>query len=710
MPTMEEVLGPEGRLARALPGYEHRGDQLAMAHAVERALAERSYLVAEAGTGTGKTLAYLVPAVLSGRRVIVSTATKTLQEQIWQKDLPLLREACGLEFRAAYLKGRSNYFCLARADEFARAPTFAVREEAALWPRIEAWALETATGDRSELDLPDQLLAWKDLSATSDSCTGRECPRYEECFVTRARAEAAEADVLLVNHHLFFADLAMRTSRAGVEILPEHDVVVFDEAHALEEVATEYFGLQVSSYRVEELARDAARAVADRPDLASFMKSATAELRKAGERFFQGVADGLRGGPRRNVEDSARAPLTEAVLLPLARDQDRVDDALHALRDLLSDPEAPQLAQLARRAGELRVELAAVTAMKEPSRVYFGETRGRGVFLRAAPIDVAEELQARLYRRTDTVVFTSATLAAQGRFDFFRRSVGLAPEFDVVEARFDGPFDFARQAALVSPEGLPEPNDPAFVERAADVIRDLAAVTGGRAFVLCTSTRNMNALHRASRHLPYRILLQGERPKGQAPRALPGGALDPVRDRELLGGRGRARRRALPRRDRPPPVRAARRPDRRGEAPRRGGGRAGRVLRAAGARRGARAQAGVRPARPDEGRPRARRGPRPAPRDEGLRPGVPRDAAALPAAPQRGGGGSVVGAAPSPRSGIECSADRGVSPPAPPWPSSTQTPARSPSRSSTTGRRCPERRRTSSRSSRRSIRRSAGAS
>ena len=529
-PSIEEVLGRRGSLARALPGYEHREDQLAMAHAVEEALTRRAYLVAEAGTGTGKTLAYLVPAVLSHRRVIVSTATKTLQEQIWQKDLPLLRDACGLTFRAAYLKGRSNYYCLARAAEFARAPTFALREEAALWPQIEAWAGETATGDRSELDLPDQLLTWKDLSATSDSCTGRECAFYEECFVTRARAEAAEADVLLVNHHLFFADLAMR-SRAGVEILPEHDVVVFDEAHALEEVATEYFGLQVTSYRLEELARDAARGVADRPDLVSFMKAATSELRKAGDRFFQGVADGLRGagsgrdrrggrvGPTRALvpqqSDDARAPLTEAILAPLARDQDRLDEALHALRDLLSDADAPQLAQLARRAGELRVELAAVTAMKEPSRVYFAETRGRGVFLRAAPIDVAVDLQERLYRRTDTVVFTSATLAAQGRFDYFRRTVGLAPEFDVGELRFEGPFDYGRQAALVSPEGLPEPNDPTFVERAAAAIRDLTAVTGGRAFVLCTSTRNMNALHRASRDLPYRILLQGERPKGR---------------------------------------------------------------------------------------------------------------------------------------------------------------------------------------------------
>jgi ATP-dependent DNA helicase DinG len=502
-----------------------------MARAVAHALSARRYLVAEAGTGTGKTLAYLVPAVLSGRRVIVSTATKTLQEQLWGKDIPLLRDACGLAFTAAYLKGRSNYYCLARGEEFARAPTFAAREDAALWPRIEAWARETETGDRSEIDLPDHYQTWKDLSATSESCVGRECARYEECFVTRARALAAEADVLLVNHHLFFADLGMRTSRAGVEILPEHDAVVFDEAHALEDVATEYFGLQVSSWRVEELARDAQRAVADRPDLGSMMRQVTAELRKAGERFFQGVADGLRGRPaalhpprrghghaqarRPDDDETVRAQLTEDVLLPLEREQARVDAALAELRDLVADAPSPALSQLARRAGELRVELAAVTAMKEPSRVYFGEVRGRGVFLRAAPIVVAEELQARLYRRTDTVVFTSATLAAQGRFDYFRRQVGLAPEFDVDEARFPGPFDFARQAAVVSPDGLPEPNAPGFVEAAAEAVRALTEVTGGRAFVLCTSTRNMHALHRASRHLPYRILLQGERPKAR---------------------------------------------------------------------------------------------------------------------------------------------------------------------------------------------------
>jgi ATP-dependent DNA helicase DinG len=528
-PGVEGVLGEGGRLAQALPGYEHRSDQLEMARAVERAIDRRGYLVAEAGTGTGKTLAYLVPAILSGRRVIVSTATKALQEQIWEKDIPLLRDACGLEFAAAYLKGRANYYCLARCDEFARAPRFHTPDEQAYWPEIEAWARQTESGDRAELDLPDHYQTWRDLSATSENCAGRECARYEDCFVTRARAFAAQADVLLVNHHLFFADLAMRTSRAGVEILPDHDVVIFDEAHALEDVATEYFGLQVSSYRVEELSRDALRAVADRPDLASMLREATGDVRKAGERFFQAVADGLRGSGagqgwsrarpaarRRPVEEEGvKAGLSEAVLAPAARELERLDGALASLRDLLAEAPSQPVAQIARRAGELRVELQAVTAMKEASRVYFGEVRGRGVFLRAAPIDVAIELQERLYRRTDTVIFTSATLAAQGRFTFFRTQVGLAPELEVEEVRYPGPFDFTRQAALVTPDGLPEPSQPDFVRAAAEVIRDLTEVTGGRAFVLCTSNRNMVAFRDACRDLPYQLLLQGERPKSR---------------------------------------------------------------------------------------------------------------------------------------------------------------------------------------------------
>jgi ATP-dependent DNA helicase DinG len=519
------LLGPGGALARALPGYEHRADQLAMASKVTDALVRRRYLIAEAGTGTGKTLAYLVPAALSGRKIVVSTATKTLQEQIWTKDLPLLFEKLGIEVEAAYLKGRANYYCKERGAKFAERPIFATREEEAAWPAIEDWVRTTETGDRGELDLPDAYGAWRELSATGDTCLGKECRQYEECFVTRARAKAAGASLVLVNHHLFFADLAMRTSRAGVEVLPDYEAVIFDEAHAIEGVATEYFGLLVSSYRVEELARDAERAVADRPDLAKLVKEGTAELAKASERFFDGVAERLardtlnlpppaRGG-RAGERGAARAALTPAMLAPLERDQARLDVALEDVRELFVDDGSPLVAALARRAAELRSELAAVTALKEPSRVFFGEARGRGVFLRAAPIDVADELVDRLYRRVDTIVFTSATLAAGGRFDYFRRQVGLAPELDVEEAIFPGPFDYKTQAALVVPQGLPEPAHPGFFAAAAEAVRALTAITGGRAFVLSTSVRGMKALHGALRDLPYQLLLQGERPKGK---------------------------------------------------------------------------------------------------------------------------------------------------------------------------------------------------
>jgi ATP-dependent DNA helicase DinG len=635
---VDDLLGPGGALDRVLPAYEHRGDQLEMARAVERALTRRHHLVVEAGTGTGKTLAYLVPAALSGRRVVISTATKALQEQIWWKDLPLLRDRCGLGVEAAYLKGRSNYLCLERLVRFERAPTFTVRDEADQWPALRDWADATETGDRAELDLPDQFAAWKDLSATSDTCLGRECDLYDECFVTRARARAAEAQLVLVNHHLYLADLGMRTGAAGAEVLPGHDVVIFDEAHALEEVATEYFGLEVSSWRVEELARDAARAVGDRPDLAAMMKELTGELRRAGERYFEAVGGALRaaagagrggGRARRGDEEPARAALQAGTLEATAEARHRLDAALDQLRDTLADADTTPLAQLARRASEVRVELAAVTAANEPTRVYFGEVRGRGVYLRAAPLDVGGELRQRLFARLDTTIFTSATLCAQGRFDFFRRQVGLDETLEVEEARFPGPFDFTRQAALVVPDGLPEPNQPGFVEAAAAVIAELCAVTGGRAFVLCTSHRNMQAFHAAAAGLPWPRLLQGERPKHrllEAFRAEPSVLFATASFWEGVDVPGEAL--SLVVIDRLPfsppndPVVAARLA----------------ALEADGRDGFSELQAD-----PDHHRPRAGGGAGPAPGHQGLRPGLPRHPAPQPPAPHRRRGPGLVG-------------------------------------------------------------------
>ena len=260
MSDLPELLGPGGALSRVLPGYEPRAPQLAMAERVEAALTKSRALVVEAGTGTGKTLAYLLPAARSGLKVVVSTATKTLQEQLADKDVPLLK-ALGVDAKVAFLKGRQNYLCLLRFDQFMRNPTFAVREEAALFEGIADWAQTTQTGDRAELSgLPENLASWRDLSASADQCIGQKCQHYDRCFVFRMRRQAADADVIVVNHHLFFADLALRSSSAGdagAAVLPRYDAVVFDEAHAVEEVATEHFGAQLSSFRVSELGRDA---------------------------------------------------------------------------------------------------------------------------------------------------------------------------------------------------------------------------------------------------------------------------------------------------------------------------------------------------------------------------------------------------------------------------------------------------------------------
>ncbi len=513
--TVEGVLGPTGALRRALPGYEHRPEQLRMAQEVEQAFAGRSYLMAEAGTGTGKTLAYLVPAVLSGRKVVVSTATKTLQEQIFLKDIPLLREQVGLPFAAAYLKGRSNYLCLHRLEAFTQQPQFVTRDEAHHYDQLTYWAQTTETGDRAELDLPESFATWGQLSTTSETCLGQRCPLYDSCFVTRMRKRAEEADVVVVNHHLFFADLAIRSrqgGRGGDGVLPRYDAVVFDEAHALEDVATEYFGRQVSSWRVEELCADAARALPADDGRSGLLAAVALKLRGEAEVLFKAAprALGLSQG-----EASTR--LTSKSFLPLREPTHRVLESLAALASMTVSPDEPELSALCRRAGEIGDELDFIQRADSVDHVYWAQARGRGTFLRASPIDIASELQRRLYASVDTLVFTSATLAAGGQFDFFARRLGLSQDGaggPVRELSVESPFDYASQAALYTPPHLPEPNAPGFLEALAEELIQLTYLTDGRCFALFTSLRNMEAVHQLSKNrLPYQILLQGERPK-----------------------------------------------------------------------------------------------------------------------------------------------------------------------------------------------------
>ncbi|NNB89417.1 ATP-dependent DNA helicase [Corallococcus exiguus] len=515
--SVDSLLGPGGALEEALPAYEHRPEQLQMARAVERAFSEGSYLLAEAGTGTGKTLAYLVPALLAGRKVVVSTATKTLQDQVFFKDLPLLSEKLGLRFEAAYLKGRGNYLCLHRYESFEKDPQFVSREEAKQWPLLKKWVTQTETGDRAELDLPESFAAWSRLSTTSETCLGSRCSQYDTCFVTRMRKRAEAADLLVVNHHLFFADLALRSSGKRTEgVLPFYDAVIFDEAHALEDAASGHFGCSVSNYRLEELSRDAVAALQAKDERHATLSALAQRVRSHADALFLQAPRAL--GMSSQESTVALRPETMG---KLSGALEQVREGLAALASFAGSEREPELAAIHRRAEEMAEQLSFLEKSESADHVYWAEARGKGLFLRASPIDVAKELRDRLYGALDTVVFTSATLAADSRFDFFAKRMGMyddegQPVTRVRTLAVPSPFDFPRQSALYLPTHLPDPSAPGFIEAAAEEIIQLCEVTGGRAFVLFTSLRNMvRAYELTATRLPYQALLQGERPKQQ---------------------------------------------------------------------------------------------------------------------------------------------------------------------------------------------------
>jgi len=510
-----------------------------MAEAVELALEREAHLFVEAGTGTGKTLAYLVPAVLSGRKVIVSTATRALQEQIFVKDLPLVASvlaAHGVPVRAALMKGLANYVCLRRFDEARANPARDLAQHAhdRELARIAAWLESTATGDRSELsDLPEDAAAWREVASSSETRIGAGCEHFERCFVTRMRREAEAAQIVVVNHHLYLADLALRSSPRGAHasVIPAHDAVVFDEAHQLEDVATDFFGVRVSSARVEALLRDAERSlvranVLDGPSAARpgrRRKPASAPIgpvrgtleqaRDASRAFFASLAfRGTVGDARRVLSDDDVTPGVRAA-------HQALDLRLEALEAVARSRGEEPLQLIARRAGDLRDALRDILAGERASddgemtdQVRWLDVRSRSVSLGASPVDVGSTLRARLFDRVPTVVATSATLATGGGFHFAKARLGAPP--DTVELLVESPFDFASRAALYLPEDLPEPADPAFDGRAADRIAELARMTGGGAFVLCTSARAMKSLHGCLRsRLDLPLLVQGEGPK-----------------------------------------------------------------------------------------------------------------------------------------------------------------------------------------------------
>jgi ATP-dependent DNA helicase DinG len=551
--AVREAFSETGALARVLDGYEPRDGQRHMAEAVAAVVESGGMLLAEAGTGTGKTLAYLIPAILSGHRVLVSTGTKNLQEQIFFKDLPALRDALGVPFTATLMKGRANYLCLHRWELYrdgvdgntSAAGRLIETSDRVLLPIIDHWAKKTETGDRAELrDLPENLPLWHEIAAEADTCLGTECPRYDECFVTRMRQRAAESDVVIVNHHLLCADAAVRQSEYG-EVIPFCPTLVVDEAHQLEDIATQYFGCSVSGYRVDDLVRDAQHLLHANEDLARDLARVSDHSRM----FFSGLAlpfDSRSGHPeqRRGVAralqpgggQESRARYTAESLEDHFEDGMALAGALEGLEATLALAQKPDanttsdvneaLATLQRRAGEMRNDLRFLMRASDPDFVYYVETRGRGIFLRASPIDVSRIVRDVLFERMRAIVLTSATLAVDGSFEYVRTRLGIR---QASEVRVASEFDFARQALLYLPRRVPPPKAPAFAEAAAREITEILKRSRGRAFVLFTSYAVLRAVQQVvEMTLPYPILVQGTAPRTdliERFRATPGAVL-----------------------------------------------------------------------------------------------------------------------------------------------------------------------------------------
>lgn len=506
-PSMQEVFGPGGLLERCMiGGYEHRRAQLQMAERVQDALTSRHHVIVEAGTGTGKTLAYLIPAICSGRRVVISTATKSLQEQLYQKDIPFLQKHFAPDLKVAVMKGRSNFLCRAKLHQIADQPVLKGLDEMDSFRQIREWAKLTETGDRAELSfLPDDSELWLRMDARRETCTGQKCPEFRECFITAMQQRAKEADLIIVNHHLFFADLALKQDDFG-SILPEYAAVVFDEAHEMEDVASDYFGRQISNYRFEELARDADIALRLLHLGTPALLRRTQRIRERGRAFFEGFPP--RDG-RYPFERSER----EAFLQQHRETYDALVTALKGLETefaaMTQKPE--ELLRLARRSFDIQQELSFLFESNERNYVYWYERRGKGVFLAATPIDVSQILRTQLFEKFESITLTSATLTVAGRFEYIRQRLGLD---HAKEDALPPEFDWANQALLYLPRSLPDVRNPSFSQDAADEIVKLLELSQGRAFCLFTSYSQMNDLfQRVSCRVSFPLLLQGTAPR-----------------------------------------------------------------------------------------------------------------------------------------------------------------------------------------------------
>jgi ATP-dependent DNA helicase DinG len=510
---LEQMLGPEGPIAANHPLYEYRPGQIEMAKAVMRAIDQNRHLCVEAGTGTGKTLAYLVPAIFSNKRVIISTATKNLQEQLYLKDIPFLERALGRKLSVCYMKGRSNYLCWNRLEEIEGGAYLFSPHDPKYLKLIRKWAQQTTTGDRAELsELPEDILLWHHLDARREICTGQKCRNFDSCFVTRIRQQALQSDIIIVNHHLFFADLALRQGDFG-SVLPDYSIIVFDEAHELEDVATQYFGVMISNYRIEEFARDTDRVLNETGALSGFLSDQIAKVQERAKDFF-GRFHGREG---RYVLESlgpgsiVRRGLNGGDLLNEAYSglRTQLEVIRTALRNL--SVQSDSIDGLGRRCRELQDDLSTILESESKEHVFWIELRGRGVFLWASPINISSIMGERLFSMVDSAILTSATLSTGGNFQFAKSRLGID---DANELIVPSHFDFANQSILYIPQNIPEPREEGWVRQASKEIETILEASSGRAFLLFTSYSQMEQVYQSLKNaLPFPLMIQGEMSK-----------------------------------------------------------------------------------------------------------------------------------------------------------------------------------------------------
>ncbi|HIG64309.1 MAG TPA: ATP-dependent DNA helicase [Methyloprofundus sp.] len=500
---IEEFFAADGKLAKVIPGYLPREAQVEMAEAIAQSIENKEHVIVEAGTGTGKTFAYLVPAILSGKKVIVSTGTKNLQDQLFNKDVPLIRDAMTVPFSAALLKGRANYLCTYRLELAVHSNLGFSREEAADLASIKKWSKSTRTGDIADMsDVMESNPVWSQATSTRENCIGQDCPEYTECFLMKARKKAQDAHLIVVNHHLLCADWSIRETGFG-ELLPNADVVIIDEAHQLADTASNFLGMSLGSKQLSDLAKDALmeyfQDASDMPDLRVASENLEHEVKDMRLAFGMNMTRGdwhdIEGNPK--VNDG---------LLRLQEHLDALADQLE-----LASVRSKGLESCFKRAEELEQQFKNILQDNSGKWVRWYETHKKSFTLSLTPLDIAAEFKTFMAQHSATWIFTSATLSVAHKFDHFANSLGIS---NPKSYSWESPFDFPNQSLFYHPKGLPQPNAPDFVDEIVKVAIPVINASQGRTFFLFTSHRALQAAAKIlDKKIKYPILVQGDKPK-----------------------------------------------------------------------------------------------------------------------------------------------------------------------------------------------------